>query len=152
MDTRSHSKDDIYNFVKSKGYRITAQRKIVLDIILNDAHEHYSTEEIYKKAKNLNYNIGIATIYRNMSFLEQIGVIHRLTLNDGSMRYQVNDSNKRHYHLVCEKCGNVIDMKDNLIENLENQVYLQYGFKVTNHQIQIFGLCKKCLDSTLKLI
>lgn len=90
--------------------------------------------------------IGLATVYRTILLLEELGVISRLDLNDGCSRYEIVHSNEthRHHHLICNICHKVLEVQDDLLEDLESGIEKQYKFKILDHSLKFFGVCDEC--------
>ena len=90
--------------------------------------------------------IGLATVYRTIILLEEVGVICKLDLNDGCSRYELvrKDEGHRHHHLVSNECKSVIEVQDDLLDELEEEVERSYGFKIIDHSVKFFGVCRKC--------
>lgn len=128
------------------GYKYTAQRQAVLDVIMEHKDLHMSSEEIYALLKEKYPEIGLATVYRTLSLLERMQLIHRADLEEGCGRYEICDQEGHdHHHLICTQCGAIIDMQDDLLESLEKQIYEKYNFTVENHSVKFHGRCKNCL-------
>lgn len=143
------NEDDINKLkekMKKRGYKFTPQRKAVFDIIVDNEGKHLTAEEIYEEVKQCNPEIGLATVYRTIQLLEGLGVIYRLELNDSCNRYELAHENEthRHHHLICSKCGKVIEVEDDLLENLEMKIQKKYNFKIKDHSVKFFGLCSEC--------
>lgn len=132
--------------LKSEGYKLTPQRRAVLDIIISNEGKHLSTEEIYDEVKDGCPEIGLATVYRTLQLLEKMGVVCRMNFDDGCNRYELvhRDEDHQHHHLICVTCGSVEEVEDDLLENLENKIEEKYDFKITNHSVKFFGYCNKC--------
>lgn len=132
--------------LKNKGYKLTPQRRAVLDIIISNEGKHLTAEELYDLVKVECPEIGLATVYRTIQLLEELGVISRLELNDGCNRYElIHDSeNHQHHHLICTNCGKVIEVEDDLLETLEEKIENHYNFLIKNHSVKFYGLCKEC--------
>lgn len=131
---------------KKRDYKLTKKRYEILLTLLENSHCHLSTEEIHEILKGKESGIGIATVYRTLQILEEINLVQRSCFDDGCVRYQYADSEEKHehHHLVCEDCGNVVDIHEDFLELLEEQVLKSYGFEVTNHKLMLFGKCKIC--------
>ena len=110
--------------LKKKGYKLTPQRRAILDLIIEKEGEHLTAEEIYDEVKKVCPDIGLATVYRTVLLLEEVGVIFKLDLNDGCSRYELvhEDEEHRHHHLICNKCKKVIEVQDDLLEELEERL------------------------------
>jgi Fur family ferric uptake transcriptional regulator len=134
------------NIIKEKGFKLTNQRKMILEVLYKNSSKHMTVEEIYNTVKKKCPEIGLATVYRTIQLLSELKLIGKLNLDDGFTRYEIGELTKRHYHhhLICEKCGKVIEVKDDLLESTEQLVYRNHGFKVTNHIVKFYGICDDC--------
>lgn len=131
--------------LKTKGYKLTSQRRAILDILLKHSGEHLNSEEIYNLVKGSLPTIGIATVYRTLPLLEQMGYLSRVILDDGFIRYEVRqDEPHFHHHLICTNCGAVSEIQVDMLDELEEQVAKSTGFTVKNHSVKFYGICKQC--------
>lgn len=134
--------------LKEKGCKLTTQRRAVLDILNDHRGEHLSTEEIYEHVRKKCPEIGLATVYRTVQLFEQINIIDRLNFDDGCSRYElsIDGGDHHHHHLICESCGKVIEVEEDLLEELEERIENKYYFKIKNHKVKFYGICSKCLN------
>ena len=97
--------------LKKKRYKLTPQRRSIVDTIIKNEGKHLTAEEIYDEVKRDCPEIGLATVYRTILLLEELNVISRLDLNDGCSRYEIvhSDETHRHHHLVCNICHKVLE-------------------------------------------
>lgn len=132
--------------LKKKGYKLTPQRRAIVDTIIANEGKHLTAEEIYDEVKIACPEIGLATVYRTILLLEEMGIVYKLDLNDGCSRYELAHINEthRHHHLVCNNCGKVIEVQDDLLEDLEVQIEKVYKFKILDHSVKFFGVCDCC--------
>lgn len=132
--------------LKEKGYKLTPQRRSILDIILETEGNHLSAEEIYELVKNKCPDIGLATVYRTMQMFDEVGLVYKHNFDDGRSRYELNHHNEdhQHHHLLCVGCGKVIEVEGDLLEQLEGNIEKKYNFKVNNHNVKFFGYCESC--------
>lgn len=144
--SQAYSDKQIKTILKDKGYKLTPQRQVVIDVIKKFKGHHLSREEIYLLVKDLYPKIGLATIYRTIQIFEETGIIQNAMLDDGQIRYQLTDPNEKHHHhhLICQECGKVMDIREDLLDNLEEQILTRKGFKVTDHRVILYGVCKSC--------
>ncbi len=133
----------IIDDLKQKGFRITKIRKSILDIFQNNKHP-LSASEIGKLLLKKDISANKTTIYRELDFLSEAKLVKDIDFGDGKKRYEAL-TNKHHHHAVCVNCGAVEDIELNLdISKDEKNIKDTKGFKVLDHSIEIFGLCKKC--------
>lgn len=132
--------------LKEKGYKLTPQRRAIVDNIIKNEGCHLTTEELYDLVKIECPEIGLATVYRTVQLLEELGVVSKLDLNDGCYRYELVrvDENHHHHHLICSDCGRVIEVQGDLLEVLEHEIESKYDFQIKNHSVKFYGLCNDC--------
>ena len=135
--------------MNDRGYRLTPQRKAVLDIISLHRGEHLSSEDIHTLATRDHPGIGLATVYRTLPILEKMDLVKKIHLDDGCIRYELNDTSRvhTHHHLICTCCGAVSEFQEDMLEALETQVRENSGFHITNHSVKFYGLCSNCASS-----
>jgi Fur family transcriptional regulator, ferric uptake regulator len=139
--------------LKGQGYRITRGRKAILEVLAG-AEGHLSAEDIYLKVHPVLPAIGLTSVYRTLEILSRLGLIFRFDFGDGRGRFELAEApggERHHHHLVCTGCGRVIDYKDfidkekALLKKTEAGLSKKYRFRITNHQIQFYGLCDQCV-------
>ena len=139
--------DDLKKIVKQKGLKYTEQREIVLNILLT-AKEHLTAEEVYNQIKREypDSNIGIATVYRALSFLEEVDLIASITFGTDGKKYESN-AKSHHDHLICTECGKIIEFIDEEIEKRQDKIAKKNNFRITSHSMQLYGTCSECQES-----
>jgi Fur family ferric uptake transcriptional regulator len=128
--------------LKEKGYRLTPQRIMVLDA-LHSVDSHISAEEIYAKVKAKYPYANISTVYRTLELLKELGLVTEIDLDDGRIRYHLAEKG-HHHHLVCSKCGSVIDLPESALLKLTQALAHDYQFQADLRHLAIFGLCANC--------
>lgn len=128
--------------LQENGYRLTAPRQAVVEIIASSQHV-LSPLDVYEKARSFYPKLGLVTVYRTVEKLEELNLIQRVHQPSGCHAFIAGFSGHEHL-LICEKCGRVVyfagDKIDALISNVENES----GFKVHDHWFQLFGICSGC--------
>ncbi|WP_101772775.1 Fur family transcriptional regulator [Peptostreptococcus faecalis] len=135
--------------LKSTGFKITPQRRAIIEVLLENENSHMSSEEIYDKVRVSCPEIGLATVYRTMQLLDEINGISKLNLDDGCIRYEINvegDDSHHHHHLICKECGNIIEVREDLLDAIEERVENTYNFRIKNHDLKFYGTCVDCLE------
>lgn len=134
--------------LETSGYRLTPQRQMILSVLTQNEGHHLTAEELYQLVKQEpDCKIGIATVYRTLAILSELGIVEKLEMDDEVNRYEINHGMEttRHHHLVCIKCGEIIGMQENLIdETLKEQIFARYHFLIMNNRINLYGLCSHC--------
>ncbi len=140
--------DHLIKILEDKGYKSTTQRILVYDILAENKDKHLSTEEIYELIKHKNPKMGIATIYRTLQLFEETELVYKHNFDDGCSRYEILSPNSneihQHHHLVCKKCGEIIEVKEDLMNSLEEIIEKQYNFEILNHVVKFTGICSQC--------
>jgi len=136
--------DELKKIVKQKGLKYTEQREVVLSVLLQ-ASEHLTAEEVYNEIKKVfpESNIGIATVYRALSFLEEVDLITSITFGTDGKKYESN-SKSHHDHLICTSCGKIIEFMDDEIEKKQEKIAKKNKFKISSHSMQLYGTCESC--------
>lgn len=133
--------------LKDTGFKITPQRRAIIEILLKNDSEHLSSEEIYDLVRVDCPEIGLSTVYRTMQLLDEIDAISKLNLDDGCIRYELNldeEDAHHHHHLICKSCGKIIEVKEDLLDNIENEIQNLYKFNILNHDVKFYGTCDDC--------
>jgi Fur family ferric uptake transcriptional regulator len=128
--------------LKSRGYRLTPQRMMVVEA-LHGADEHVSAEEIYAQVRARYPYANISTVYRTLELLKELGLVTEIALGDGCVRFHPTEKG-HHHHLVCQKCGKIIDLPESALAPLEGALSDMYQFKADLKHMAVFGLCSKC--------
>lgn len=136
--------EELKKIVKQKGLKYTEQREIVLNILIH-AEDHLTAEEVYNeiKSQDKNSNIGIATVYRALSFLEEVDLITSINFGTDGKKYESN-AKSHHDHLICTECGKIIEFLDDEIEKRQERIAKKNKFKITSHSMQLYGVCSDC--------
>ncbi len=138
--------DELKKIVKQKGLKYTEQREVVLSVLL-DAQDHLTAEEVYNEIKkeHTESNIGIATVYRALSFLEEVDLITSIAFGTDGKKYESN-AKSHHDHLICTNCGKIIEFIDDEIEKRQDKIAKKNKFKITSHSMQLYGTCETCQE------
>ncbi len=127
--------------LKETGVRITPQRHAILEFLINSM-SHPTADEIYKALEGKFPNMSVATVYNNLRVFREVGLVNELTFGDSSSRFDYNTTN--HYHVICEKCGKIVDFQYPGLDEVEHLAAHVTGFKVEYHRMEIYGTCPEC--------
>jgi Fur family ferric uptake transcriptional regulator len=129
--------------LRRQGLKSTAQRDDIARVFFA-SHPHLSVEELYRAVKRINPRIGYATVYRTMKLLTECGLAVERHFRDGEARYESQSEGKHHDHLICERCGKIVEFEEERIEALQAEVATQLGFRITGHKMELYGVCADC--------
>ncbi|MFP4521197.1 MAG: Fur family transcriptional regulator [Fibrobacterota bacterium] len=140
-----------YNRFKGCGYRMTHPREWILKI-LNNADGHMSAEEIYHQVHSEYPGIGLTTVYRTLELLAGLNFVGKIDIGDKKSRYEISQgpNANHHHHLICRKCGKIIDYSDfmddevEFLKKIESKLSEKYNFEITSHNINFMGSCVEC--------
>ncbi|MDD3839945.1 MAG: Fur family transcriptional regulator [Clostridia bacterium] len=138
--------EDLKEKLQSSGYKLTTQRRAIIDTFIENEGKHLNTEEIYELVRTRYPEIGLATVYRTLQILEDMDIIYKHNFDDKCSRYELNhkEEDHHHHHLICLKCGKVIEVEDDLLDELEDKIDKNNNFKIINHKVKFFGYCSDC--------
>ncbi|MEA2047472.1 MAG: transcriptional repressor [Campylobacterota bacterium] len=136
--------EEFQALLKENRLKFTKQRELVLKFLYEN-HGHFTPEDIYTLLKQQypEINIGIATVYRTLSLLETSNIASSISFGVQGKKYELG-LKKHHDHLICIKCGEIIEFFDKTIEERQEDIAKAFNFKMTTHTMKIEGLCEKC--------
>ncbi|HLE41751.1 MAG TPA: transcriptional repressor [Nitrospirota bacterium] len=135
--------EQLMEYLAGQGLKSTQQRDEILKIFVG-AGRHLSAEELYALVKKSYPGIGYATVYRTLKLLAEAGLAEERRFEDGFTRYEYRATNGHHDHLICTKCGSIIEFENARIEELQQDVARKNKFLVQNHKLELYGLCAVC--------
>jgi len=124
--------------------KFTIQREVILESLYN-CDEHLTPESLHHLIQQSypDLKIGIATVYRTLSLLEDSSMVTSLSFGAQGKKYELG-AKEHHDHMICIKCGNITEFVDEEIENRQHKISEKLGFKMSDHSMQIYGICKNC--------
>jgi Fur family transcriptional regulator, peroxide stress response regulator len=134
--------EQIIKALKDKGYRLTPQRLAMLKIIA-ESKRHPNVEQIYEQMEADFPTTSLATIYKTLTLLKEMGQVLELNFVTVGSHY---DGNKPypHPHVICTKCGQILDPESAAVAEISQEMARQTGYRITHHQLNFFGLCPRC--------
>lgn len=126
--------------LKKAGLKVTLPRMKILEFLEACSDRHLSAEDIYKALLDAGEEIGLATVYRVLTQFEAAGLVNRNHFEGGQAIFELNQGG-HHDHLVCLKCGKVVEFMDPVIEERQKQIAKENGFEITDHSLILYGHC-----------
>jgi len=128
-------------YLSDRRLNTTTQREAIVDAFLR-THEHVSIDELLGRVRKRHQRVGYATVYRTLKLLVDSGLAIERQFGDGQARYEV--AGDHHDHLICARCGLILEFEDDEIEQLQEKIAQRLGgFTVVRHRHELYGLCPK---------
>ena len=134
-------KSDFRASLKEKGYKLTLQRMAIYESLQNGP-KHPTAEEVHAFVSQKYPMIGLSTVYNTLETLCELGLVDRIAIEGSVARYDIEKS--PHAHLVCTKCGKIMEFCSASFEHCKADIYQKHGFTVTRHDATFFGYCMEC--------
>ena len=125
------------------GQRATPQRLVILDALT--AGEHLSADEVFARVEPLLPGVNRSTVYRTLELFRDLGLVSMTDLGGGARQFELIDA--PHHHLICHRCGALLEMDDGLVEPLRESIRDRYGFTPGIDHLALFGFCAACRDA-----
>ena len=136
--------EDFKKLLKKNNLKFTIQRELILETLYN-SNEHLTPESLHQilQKKYSELKIGIATVYRTLSLLEDSKMVTSLSFGAQGKKYELG-AKEHHDHFICTQCGAITEFVDEEIEARQHKIADELGFKMQDHSMQIYGICKNC--------
>jgi Fur family transcriptional regulator, ferric uptake regulator len=129
--------------IKQAGLKVTLPRIKILNVLETSELRHLSAEDVYKELLAAGEDIGLATIYRVLTQFEGAGLVCRHHFEGGQSVFELNRGG-HHDHLVCVKCGAVVEFMSEIIEERQRTIAAEHNFEIQDHSLIIYGICGGC--------
>jgi Fur family ferric uptake transcriptional regulator len=129
--------------LRRQSHKVTGPRQALLNLLRTQAHP-MSAKEMF--AALPKHECDLATIYRSLRLLEQMGMVKRFDFGDGSARFELLEEGDdgHHHHLVCIQCSGIVELDECSMTELEERIAARNGFKRVTHKLEFFGICPRC--------
>jgi Fur family ferric uptake transcriptional regulator len=136
-------KEKFKDFLLTKGLKLTKERKEILDEVLS-FQKHFDPEELFIRLRSKGSKVSRASIYRTIPLLVESGLIEEVEKIDRHAHYEKISSDKHHDHMICLRCGKIIEFYSPTLEMLQNEICEKEKFRCIKHLLEIHGYCKDC--------
>ncbi|MCB0271733.1 MAG: transcriptional repressor [Bdellovibrionales bacterium] len=134
--------DKLNRYIDLKNLRHSTSREQIAQVFF-ETQDHITVDQLLEKVKVVNPKIGLATVYRTLNLLQECGLAIKRDFETGSVTFEPY-SDKHHDHLICTNCGEIIEFYSKDVEELQDKIALKYGYELTDHKMELYGLCKQC--------
>jgi Fur family transcriptional regulator, ferric uptake regulator len=129
--------------LKGRGLKSTSQRDDIARVFFG-SNQHLSVEDLYHAVRKVNPRVGYATVYRTVRLLRECGLAAERHFYDGEARFENVEEQHHHDHLICERCGRIVEFANDQIEELQETVARKLGFVINRHKMELYGTCAEC--------
>lgn len=141
------AREQFTEFLRDGNYRITSERFEVLAQVLK-IDDHFDADSLYLQLRGEGSKVSRATVYKTLTLLHQCGLVSRYMFSPGEFaQYEKTVDRPCHDHMVCTKCGRIIEFPNGSVRYLQKQICDLHDFQGTYHTLQIFGICSDCRRS-----
>jgi Fur family ferric uptake transcriptional regulator len=130
-------------FLAERQLRVTRERLAILDEIFT-THHHLEVEELYQRLVAKQESVSRATLYRTLDLLVESGLVRRTRFDSDTFKYEPSYGLEHHDHMVCQRCGKVIEFVSREIERLQQLACETHDFEPRSHRLVILGTCREC--------
>ena len=145
----SHNKEQGVFLPSDQKYRMTLQRKIILEEV-RSIRTHPTADEVYAIVRKRIPRISMGTVYRNLDILSKIGLLQRMEPGQGHPQMRFDGNTEDHYHISCLGCGRIDDVPanspDNALDHLTKALLKATEYQVAGHHLDFYGLCPQCME------
>jgi Fur family ferric uptake transcriptional regulator len=127
----------------NSGRRLTRQRQLVLEI-LEESQEHLDAEAIFERARKRDARVGLATVYRTLAFLKEIGLVDEYQFGEGHGHFEAVKDDSPHNHFTCMKCGRVIEFQSPQVMDMAHKLCESEGLQLVEVNLHFSGYCTQC--------
>lgn len=129
--------------LQQAGIKPTLPRLKILSILENSTTRHLTVEDVYRELMEQDAVVGMATIYRVLTQFVEAGLVIRHNFEGEKSVFELNDGD-HHYHMICVRCGKVIEFHSQVIEQEQQQVAESHEFVIQDHSLTLYGTCRRC--------
>jgi len=140
----NESEKKFRDYIQSRGLKFTPEREAILKHVF-ESRGHFEAEELLIDMRKNKKIVSKATIYRTLALLVESGLLREVIFGEKHAHYEHVYGHKHHEHLVCIKCGKIIEFSDEKIEKFQDEVCVKNNFKPESHRFQITGYCEDCV-------
>jgi Fur family transcriptional regulator, ferric uptake regulator len=140
--------DRFRRYLRDHRQPVTRQRDLIAQIVFL-SEDHPSVDAIIRRLRERNEAVGTATVYRTLEVLVESRLVRAHDFGEGFKRYEPMSAQAHHEHLICERCGNVVEFQNERLERMLPSIADEHAFQHSRHRVEIYGVCHDCLRREL---
>ncbi|MBI2083856.1 MAG: transcriptional repressor [Deltaproteobacteria bacterium] len=129
-------------YLRDHGLKSTKQRDLIVAEFFQK-HQHLTVEELLGLVRKKDATVGYATVYRTLKLLTESGLAFKREFGGGKAKFE-HLTDRHHDHLICVRCGDIIEFENHRIEELQKKVCKNYRFQLIHHKMELYGFCQRC--------
>ena len=133
---------EVERLLTSKGVRLTYERRLIVRRAV--AFLHFTSEGLVKDVRAIDSSVARGTVYRTLALLHDAGIVEKHDFRYGPPNYEVTFAKAHHDHLMCVKCGEIIEFQEPRVEKIQDEVVKRFGYQLLSHTHKLYGLCRRC--------
>jgi Fur family ferric uptake transcriptional regulator len=133
----------VATYFREHGCRWTDPRRVIVETAFA-THRHFTADELLDMARRRDASVSRATVYRTLALLEGGGFVEGLEVGEGGRRFEHTLGHAHHDHMVCLKCGRILEFQDPEIERRQELAAAAHGFTIESHSLRLYGTCRSC--------
>lgn len=132
-------------YLATRGKRLTREREIIVEEVFS-SHEHFDSDELVGRLSHRtdSKRVSRATVYRTLEDMVEAGLLRKVARAHNREVYEHDYGYPQHDHLICAKCGNLIEFENAPLSRILEEVAAEHGFRMTGHRLEVYGLCSDC--------
>ncbi len=134
--------DELVGQLRARGVRVTSARRALLAALVDAENHHLDAQDLSAAVQRAVPDVHLSTIYRSLDSLEELGLVDHVHFGHGRAIYHLAD--EPHQHLLCDVCGAVVEVPDDVFAELTSTVQRAYGFTIRPHHFAVIGRCRAC--------
>ncbi len=133
----------VIRYLRSRGLRSTDARRRIVEVLL-DTDDHFTADDLLDRLRARGHRVSRASVYRTLALLCEGEFVESREFQRGQLMYEVMVGQHHHDHLICSRCGRIVEFENEAIEALQRQVAEAHGFELVSHSLRLFGRCPDC--------
>jgi Fur family ferric uptake transcriptional regulator len=145
LDKSISAVEKFREFLLTRGLRLTRERSVLVEEVFS-SHEHFDTDQLVARLSNRadGRNVSRSTVYRRLQELVDAGMLRKVARHNGREVYEHDYGYPQHDHFICSKCGKLTEFHNTEISKTLERVAIEYGFRISGHRLEVYGLCDAC--------
>ena len=139
--------DRLSALIQERGLKRSRPRDVIVEVF-SSMGGHVTVEKLARRVRERDAGIGVATVYRTMKLLTELGLATARQFGaDGQTRYEAAGPERHHDHIICTRCGAIVEFENPDLEALQLRIARRHGFRLAGHRVELYGECGACREA-----